>query len=42
MLETHHLDTTGHRGRAAANIAVSLAAGLVAVWLGRTVGRAAF
>jgi CrcB protein len=42
MLETHHLDATGHRGRAVANIALSLAAGLVAVWLGRTLGRAAF
>ena len=42
MLETHHAYALGHRGRAVANIAVSLAAGLLAVWLGRTVGRAAF
>jgi CrcB protein len=41
MFETHHAHATGHRGRAVANIAVSLAAGLFAVWLGRTVGRAA-
>jgi fluoride exporter len=42
MFETHHANATGHRGRAVANIAVSLAAGLLAVWLGRAVGRAAF
>jgi CrcB protein len=42
MLETHHADALGHRGRAIANIAFSLAAGLLAVWLGRVVGRAAF
>jgi CrcB protein len=42
MFETHHADATDHRGRAVANIAVSLAAGLFAVWLGRAVGRAAF
>jgi CrcB protein len=42
MLETHHASATGHRGRAIANIAISLVAGLLAVWLGRTVGRAAF
>jgi CrcB protein len=42
MFETHHADVTGHRGRAVANIVLSLAAGLLAVWLGRTVGRAAF
>jgi fluoride exporter len=42
MFETHHADATGHRDRAIANIAVSLVAGLFAVWLGRTVGRAAF
>jgi CrcB protein len=42
MFETHHANVTGHRSRAVANIAVSLAAGLLAVWLGRTVGRAAF
>jgi fluoride exporter len=42
MLETHHADATGHRGRAVANIAVSVAAGLLAVWLGRIVGRTAF
>jgi CrcB protein len=42
MLETHHANALGHRGRAVANIVVSLAAGLFAVWLGRAVGRAAF
>lgn len=42
MFETHHADATGHRGRAVANIAATLAAGLLAVWLGRAVGRAAF
>ncbi len=42
MFETHHANATGHRGRAVANIAVSLVAGLVAIWLGRTVGRAVF
>ena len=42
MLETQHANALGHTGRAVANIVVSLAAGLVAVWLGRTVGRAAF
>jgi CrcB protein len=42
MFETHHADTTGHRSRAITNIAVSVAAGLLAVWLGRAVGRAAF
>ena len=42
MMETHHANALRHRGRAVANIAVSLAAGLLAVWLGRLVGRAAF
>ncbi|MET0601903.1 MAG: fluoride efflux transporter CrcB [Baekduia sp.] len=42
MFETRHADATGHRGRAVANIAVSLVAGLLAVWLGRSIGRAAF
>ncbi len=42
MLETHHANAIGHRGRAVANIAISLAAGLLAIWLGRAVGRAAF
>lgn len=42
MLETRHAAVTGHRGRAVANVVVSLTAGLVAVWLGRVVGRAAF
>lgn len=42
MFETHHAGAKGHRGRAVANIAVSLATGLLAVWLGRAVGRAAF
>jgi CrcB protein len=40
MLETQHTWAAGHRGRAVANIALSLALGLVAVWLGRTAGRA--
>ena len=39
MFETHHANALGHRGRAVANIAVSLAAGLLVVWLGRSVGR---
>jgi len=42
MLETRHGWVAGRRGHAVANVAVSLAAGLVAVWLGRVVGRAAF
>jgi CrcB protein len=42
MLETQHANALGHRGRAIANIAVSVAAGLLVVWLGRIVGRAAF
>jgi CrcB protein len=42
MFETHHADSAGHRGRAVVNIVLSLAAGLLAIWLGRTVGRAAF
>jgi CrcB protein len=42
MYETHHLAARGHRTRAAANIAISLAAGLLAIWLGRTIGRAVF
>jgi CrcB protein len=42
MLETQHAAAGGHRGRAVANIAVSLAAGLLAVWLGRVAGRAVF
>jgi CrcB protein len=42
MLETHHANALGHRGRAVANVAISLALGLLAVWLGRAVGRAAF
>jgi CrcB protein len=42
MFETHHAYAAGHRRRAVANIVVSLAAGLFAVWLGRAVGRAAF
>jgi fluoride exporter len=37
MYETQHADERGHRPRAALNIAVSLALGLVAVWLGRTI-----
>jgi CrcB protein len=42
MFETHHANAIGHRGRAVANIVVSLAAGLLAIWLGRTVGQATF
>ncbi|MCW2995431.1 MAG: CrcB protein [Conexibacter sp.] len=42
MLETRHAWVTGRRGHAVANVALSLAAGLAAVWLGRVVGRAAF
>lgn len=36
MYETDHAWTTGHRARAALNVVVSLVAGLLAVWLGRT------
>jgi CrcB protein len=42
MLETRHAERAGHRGRAVANIAVSLALGLLAIWLGRAAGRAVF
>lgn len=36
MYETAHAADEGHRGRAAASVALSLTAGLLAVWLGRT------
>jgi fluoride exporter len=36
MYETDHAIVGGHRARAALNVALSLAAGLLAVWLGRT------
>ena len=38
MLETERLATGGRRRPAAANIALSLALGLLAVWLGRELG----
>lgn len=40
MLETERLVDGGRRRAAAANIAGSLALGLLAVWLGRELGRA--
>ena len=40
MLETERLAAGGRRRAAAANIAVSLALGLLAVWLGRELGGA--
>jgi CrcB protein len=40
MLETNTARTHGHHRTAMLNFAISLAAGLLAVWLGRTVGRA--
>ncbi len=40
LAETHRLATSGRRGAAAANLGVSLALGVLAVLLGRTVGRA--
>ncbi|HEV2777313.1 MAG TPA: fluoride efflux transporter CrcB [Solirubrobacteraceae bacterium] len=40
MLETARLAAGGRRRAAAANIAVSLALGLLVVWLGRELGRA--
>jgi CrcB protein len=42
MFETQHLTAGGHRGRAVINVLASLAAGVLVVWLGRAVGRAAF
>jgi CrcB protein len=38
MYETQHAAAGGHRARAALNVVVSVAAGLVAVWLGRVAG----
>lgn len=38
MLDTHRLDEDGRRRAAVLNIAVSLVAGLLAAYLGRTVG----
>lgn len=40
MLETERLAAGGRRRAAAANIAVSLGLGLLAIWLGRALGRA--
>lgn len=40
MLETERLAAGGRRRASAANIAASLALGLLAVWLGRELGRA--
>ena len=40
MFQTEHLAAGERRHAAAANIAVSLALGLLAVWLGRELGRA--
>jgi fluoride exporter len=37
MYETDHAAVGGHRTRAVLNVGVSLAAGLLAVWLGRTI-----
>jgi fluoride exporter len=37
MYETQHVAERGHRTRAALNIVLSLALGLVAVWLGRAI-----
>jgi fluoride exporter len=37
MLETERAATGRHHGRAALNVVVSIAAGLLAVWLGRDV-----
>jgi len=38
MLETHRLAEHGEPGRAGANVAISLSAGLLAVVLGRVIG----
>lgn len=40
MFESERLAAGGRRRAAAANIAISLALGLLAVWLGRELGRA--
>lgn len=40
MLETERLAAGGRRRAAAANVAVSLGLGLLAIWLGRELGRA--
>lgn len=40
MFETERLAAGGRRRAAAANIAISLVLGLLAVWLGRELGRA--
>jgi CrcB protein len=37
MYETDHAWSAGHRARAALNVGVSLVAGVLAVWLGRTI-----
>jgi len=39
MLDTDRLAGDGFRGRAAANVVLSLALGLLAVWMGREAGR---
>ena len=39
MFDSHRLARDGRRGHAALNLAASLALGLLAVWLGRHVGR---
>jgi fluoride exporter len=39
-LETHRLAEDGELGRAGANVAVSLACGVAAAWLGRELGAA--
>jgi len=40
MLETQRLAAGGRPRAAAANLAISLGLGLLAVWLGRELGRA--
>jgi len=40
MFDSHRLARNGRRGEAARNLAGSLALGLLAVWLGRELGRA--
>jgi CrcB protein len=40
MFDSHRQGTGGRRGAAALNLVASLALGLLAVWLGRHVGRA--
>jgi len=40
MLDSHRLHEHGHRREFWLNLAISLAAGLLAIWLGRTLGTA--